>query len=59
MGGGYGGEIARVVSEAMAGMGDWFRQVGHRILHDPLWAGIALVLVFLVISLVLVRRRAR
>jgi len=59
MGGGYGGEIGRMVSEAMAGLGDWFRLVGHRVLNDPLWAGIALVLVFLVISLVVVRRRAR
>jgi hypothetical protein len=48
-----------MVSEAMAGLGDWFRLVGHRVLNDPLWAGIALVLVFLVISLVVVRRRAR
>jgi hypothetical protein len=42
----------------MAGLGDWFRHVGNRVLNDPLWAGIALVLVFLVISLVVVRRRA-
>jgi hypothetical protein len=47
-----------MVSEAMAGLGDWLRLAGHRVLHDPVWAGIALVLVFLVISLVVVRRRA-
>jgi hypothetical protein len=58
MGGGYGGDIARMVTEAMAGMGDWFRTVGHRITHDPLWAGVTLVLVILMISLVVVQRRA-
>jgi hypothetical protein len=47
--GGYGGEIVRSVSEAMAGLGGWFREVGHRITHDPLWG---------VITLIVVRRRA-
>jgi hypothetical protein len=56
--GGYGGEIMRSVGESMAGLGEWFRVVGHRVTHDPLWGGTALVLVVLVISLVLVRRRA-
>jgi hypothetical protein len=49
----------RSVGESFAGMGEWLREVGFKITHDPIWGGTALVLFVLMLSLVVVQRRAR
>ena len=56
--GGYGGEILRNVGEKMAGFGEFCKDVGYKITHDPLWGGITLGIVALILVLVVVKRRA-
>ena len=55
---GYGGEVARAVGEKMAGFGETCRDVLTRITHDPLWGGIALGALCLVVILIVMKRRA-
>lgn len=59
MGGGYGAEMARFVAEKMGGLGTWFSEVFYFITHDPLWGGISLMVVFLILALVVANRRTR
>lgn len=56
--GGYGGEIARWTGEKFAGLGEWFKQVGYNITHDPLWGGVTIGIVLLILVLILAKRRA-
>jgi hypothetical protein len=55
---GYGGEVARAVGEKMAGFGETCRNALNNITHDPLWGGIAVGVLFLVVALIVVKRRA-
>ena len=56
--GGYGGEILRYTGEKLAGLGEWFKQVGHNITHDPVWGGVTIGIVLLMLLLVFAKRRA-
>lgn len=55
---GYGGEVSRAVGEKMAGFGESCREVLNKITHDPLWGGIALGVLVLIVLLIGVNRRA-
>jgi hypothetical protein len=54
----YGGEMMKWVVEKMAVIGDWFSQIPHQVMHDPVWTGAAIVLASLVIGLAVLRWRA-
>jgi len=59
MNGGYGGEMGRFVSEKMGGLGTWFGEVFYHITHDPLWAGVTIGVIVLILALVIANRHAR
>jgi hypothetical protein len=59
MNGGYGGEMAGFVSEKMAGLGGWFSEVAYHITHDPLWGGITIGVIVLILALTVASRRTR
>jgi hypothetical protein len=52
-----GGEIMRSIGEKLAGLGDWFKEVIYKIGHDPLWMGVTIGFVVLVILVFVLKRR--
>jgi hypothetical protein len=56
---GYGGEILRWVGEKLSSMGEWFKDVFYKMTHDPLWMGVTIGVVVLLILLIVLKRRVR
>ena len=55
---GYGGEILRWVGEKLSALADWFGDVFYKLTHEPLWAGIAIGVIVLIVVLIVLKRRA-
>jgi hypothetical protein len=54
---GYGGEIMRYLGEKLAAFGDWCKDVLYKMTHEPLWIGVTIAVVLLMILLIVIKRR--
>jgi hypothetical protein len=54
---GYGGEILRWVGEKLSAFGDWCKDALYKMTHDPLWMGVSIGVIVLLILLFILKRR--
>ncbi len=43
--------------EKLTALGDWFKDVGYKMTHDPLWMGVTIGVIVLLIVLFVLKRR--
>jgi hypothetical protein len=58
MGGGYLDYFVKWMAGVASAVGQWLADVAHKLTHDPLWAGIAIALVVVLVVLFFLKRRA-